>query len=368
MKKNLVMGIFLIAIVSILTGYFVFTSPKNMFHIAFDRMFEYIENACESSYKGILSITTDNPDTYIDNRLNVISKMDIHADYEVDLDKKIVNLEIDSNYKDSSFLSGNVYIEQNNAYILLEGIYDKYFKKSISTDSSIYFENLSSPSYQIMIESVKNAIKKSLKNKYFEKEKVMLNHQKVMKITLNLVSLDYQNFKSDVISYLMRDKDFLSSFSSISKKEIIEVKSELERIKNNKENQNIKVCLYLKNTNFLKLEFIYHDKKIIIEHNKHYNLEYYVSDVIQYQVRLKKEENTSFVHFNIYENSHIATFEITNTKEDVVTEMVKKDMSHSVSFSQLNVLEKGLIYTKLLSKKGVREFLSDQVVDVALFD
>ena len=189
--------------------------------------------------------------------------------------------------------NGSVYINWNNfepyfsghtiRYNDLEELYDKYIKMELEEYDSV-FERIDEKNTKIVINSIRKALKDSLKDEYFTKTTDTVNNEKVDKTTLVLNKTNCENIKKDFINALLADEEFLNSASTLSEQEVSEIKNSLTDTLEEKLDESyepIDISIYTNNTEFVKFEIIDANNNITVVKNE---------ENYDYEVKLEDEE------------------------------------------------------------------------------
>lgn len=236
-KKSFVPIMIIIIIVLILgclavCGYFILTkksSSKSIFMEGLNKVanFNSISNNNIALSESI-KLNINSSDSNISEYAKIINNMDLVIDYKKNDSEKAIDGILKVNYKGNNAINVGGYIRENDLYLSLDGLYDKYI--NIPSDENIY-EEISNVNYDIIKKSVINAMDKSLKEEYFKKSKeTIIVNNKGKDVTSHKLVIDSKNRKAVVTDYtnaLVSDEEFINYIATVSKRTSAEVKKEL---------------------------------------------------------------------------------------------------------------------------------------------
>lgn len=236
-KKSFVQIMIIIIIVLILgclavCGYFILTkksSSKSIFMEGLNKVanFNSISNNNIALSESI-KLNINSSDSNISEYAKIINNMDLVIDYKKNDSEKAIDGILKVNYKGDNAINVGGYIRENDLYLSLDGLYDKYI--NIPSDENIY-EEISNVNYDIIKKSVINAMDKSLKEEYFKKSKeTIIVNNKGKDVTSHKLVIDSKNRKAVVTDYtnaLVSDEEFINYIATVSKRTSAEVKKEL---------------------------------------------------------------------------------------------------------------------------------------------
>lgn len=376
-KFPLILIVLLVIIIFIGVGvYYFINSSRNVFMVAIDTVFGYLEENTinNSTSSGTFSIKmsasgTDSSASYLSS---FIDKVDFSGTYGIDYENKLVNVDLKSNYDDKKLINANVYMESGNGYILLDELYDKYIRVPIEDYDSMFSSYSNKDDYRVVVSSIKNAIKVSLKDEYFTKEKVELDGQKVNKTVLKVNKANYDAIMDDIYNELVNDDKFLNSMAIVGRMSVNEVKEilkdlsetdlEFEELEGSNEKfVEFDVALFTKGSDFLKVEFTTSSSKIVISNDDaNYNFEFSENNDIVFKgsIVLNKANNNVLLRIDSVESNISIEFNVNSTIEHG-SMIEKKVVSNNVSSSEISEDEIKEIYTKLLKEEGVVSLIQD---------
>lgn len=370
-KKNkirvIVVGVIFIFVV-ILFLYYIFVGSKNVFKLAIDRGIHYLENSMTNSesVSGTFSVKGDgNHIEKTTNTLEMLSKVDLQGIYGVDYKKEIMNLSLNSKYNYNKLVDADVYIEEGNGYIFLRDIYDKYIK--LSGDYENLFTNMDKrDDYKVLLSRVSITLNDSLKDDYFISSKEKINGKTLKKTTLELNRNNYLAIRKDFCNELAQDKKFLDSYSHVTGKSSNDIKTELNKVKDNdKEFKDVNISIYttIWTSKFVKLEIEEaNDKFIITENHKQYNFEFIRSKKLIYdgEILISGDKNNLTCDIKVHDKEKKNSLNlVVNNSIKYGEKIDKKDISNSISSDDIATVEMFEIYFNLSKEEGFKDLSKD---------
>ncbi len=296
--------------------------------------------------------------------LNILSKIDIEGNYGVDLESKLISLELKTNYDKEKLLNMNIYTQNGSGYIYLEDLYDKYIKTDIENYNDL-FNNIDRAHYKTVLKSLNNAITDSLKDDYFKTSKETLDGKKVTKTKLLINNENYNTIKQDIINALLNDSDFMKSIAVISGKTEDEIK---ENMQNNIDTDaeytnNVTLSLYTENQNFVKLEVeVEDDGKMELSKTSDNTYNYSLNTEetnVSGTIKLVIDNNNTEVSISVTDNENLS-YEVTLTNNaNYDTKVTIPTISESVDYNDLTDEDMQQIQTKLFANNGLMKIITD---------
>ena len=157
--------------------------------------------------------------------IDLINKISLQFNGEIDLNNKINNIDINTKYDEGKLIDLKLYTENNNMYLLLNDIYDKYLylgkEESLDIDSVEKELNTNINDIKIIIKSLTNAFNKSLNSDNIKKsqETITINdaNKEATKYTLSLKDKEINNFITSILTNLKNDEEFVKTIQKIDK-------------------------------------------------------------------------------------------------------------------------------------------------------
>ena len=171
----------------------------------------------KKSIKNNISFNIETNNTEMINTIDVYNNIKLSSDIELDTNKKQLDEELIINYKGSDLLGFGIYGRDNNMYISLNGIYDKYIKLPINSEQySILFSN--TKNINIIKELLDSAFEKSIDDKYFTKSKksIIVNgkNKKYNAYTLTITNNNIKDIIKNFVNTLLSNDSFVSMLST----------------------------------------------------------------------------------------------------------------------------------------------------------
>lgn len=342
---------------------------KNIFKMLIQNTFTYLEENVNNHDTVIgtfeLKVGGTSSDHSTNSMLDIMSKLDLSGSYGIDYKNKIANLDVYTKYENEKLLNSSVYMEDNNGYIELKEIYDKYIQIPVQDYNNLFSSNEKNDDYKVILRSVNKALTGSLKDEYFTKEKVVVRDVKTTKTTLNLSKKNYNLMKKDFIHALLNDNEFLKSSSSISDKSVDEVKKELNNYLKEENFEGIDVSIYTKGfkNEFVQLEIVNStDSIIIMDEKDSYRYQVMNNNKLMYDGSLKVDSGKDVVTcdftVNDKEENNTITFKMTSSVK--YNEVIQKvNVSNSIGYEELTTDDINSISTKILDNKTFMRFVED---------
>lgn len=364
-----ILFILLIALIGVIAVK-ILLGNQNQFKTLISNTFNYLENNIKdySQTTGTFSLKVNGTSTDNDTNemLNILSKIDIEGNYGVDLESKLISLELKTNYDKEKLLNMNIYTQNGSGYIYLEDLYDKYIKTDIENYNDL-FNNIDRAHYKTVLKSLNNAITDSLKDDYFKISKETLDGKKVTKTKLLINNENYNTIKQDIINALLNDSDFMKSIAVISGKTEDEIK---ENMQNNIDTDaeytnNVTLSLYTENQNFVKLEVeVEDDGKMELsktsDNTYNYSLNAEETNVsVSGTIKLVIDNNNTEVSISVTDNENLS-YEVTLTNNaNYDTKVTIPTISESVDYNDLTDEDMQQIQTKLFANNGLMKIITD---------
>ena len=219
-KKPII--IILVILLAIIIGVFVFLfvfnkkSAKDIFVDSFEK---FTSQTLNSDYKKKQSLNQNVKfkisGTGMDNTMAILNDIGIKHNLAIDATAKKMDEEITLNYEGSDVLSMGIYLRDNNMYIGLNGLYDKYIEIPMTETQSI---DMSKIDNKVMEEALNEAFEKSLDEKYFTKSTKEISidgdTKKVNAYTLKIDKNNIKEIAKNFIDSLANNKEFMKMISS----------------------------------------------------------------------------------------------------------------------------------------------------------
>ncbi|MGI6324538.1 MAG: hypothetical protein ACOXZS_01085 [Bacilli bacterium] len=216
-----VIGIILIIVLVFGTYMFLMNKPKNIFASAINRTYKEFkvglnsiydnkiaqlakENVVISDIKLTLSSEANTENESLQAIFDIIDNLAFNMTYSRDIPNKKMALDVNAKLEDENLIDFHLYNENNNSYLYIEEVYDKYLELKGLDLSSIYEES-NTEDIEYLVDKIKELLIDSLKDEYFEKGKVTIdiNGEKV-ETTKSTFILTYTRIK-DITLYIIEN-------------------------------------------------------------------------------------------------------------------------------------------------------------------
>ena len=150
---------------------------------------------------------------------NVLNNLDLQFTGEIDSIDTIANIDINTKYKGEKLIDLKTYLEKNDYYILLDGIYDKYLKiknKEDNDDLKEMMKSIKLNSWEIdtLTKAVKKAFKEEITKLDLKKENDTISIDGKTINVINNYAILYNNevnrLASAIINNIANDNDVCS--------------------------------------------------------------------------------------------------------------------------------------------------------------
>lgn len=216
-----VIGIILIIVLVFGTYMFLMNKPKNIFASTINRTYKEFkvglnsiydnkiaqlakENVVISDIKLTLSSEANTENESLQAIFDIIDNLAFNMTYSRDIPNKKMALDVNAKLEDENLIDFHLYNENNNSYLYIEEVYDKYLELKGLDLSSIYEES-NTEDIEYLVDKIKELLIDSLKDEYFEKGKVTIdiNGEKV-ETTKSTLILTYTRIK-DITLYIIEN-------------------------------------------------------------------------------------------------------------------------------------------------------------------
>lgn len=268
-KKGIVLITALIIVVVGLglagVGVFLLSKPKAVFQESY--------NYLTKSFKSLGLTTNDNLDILdkdkvkVENKINVnlnqslglgITNLDLNMQVMSDKVNNTSKIYLDSKLENQDLLEFVSYLKDNKMYLTITDIFDKYYYTDIDTSSTT--EYLTTNDIELLIDIVKNSLKKVITDEKFEKEKTVTSvdglEENVTKLTLKVDDKLLSDVVVEVINRLKADDkalEVLVKVLEVTKEELIKTLDDiLTEVKETTGETLFTYNIYYKNINDIK--------------------------------------------------------------------------------------------------------------------
>ena len=251
--------------------------------------------------------TSDNSMRQIASLLN---KMNINMDMEMDYNNKVSNMTYDIKYNNGSLIRADLILNNDNAYIDLNSLYNKSIKLPSDSGTDNLWQTYDFESYKVVVGEMANILKSSLKEDYFTTKDAKLNNINTKVYVLTLTGKDMYNLELDVLNNMLQNEKLVNALNSIVGSD---VKETLESIKNNvTEGEDTFVSEIYVNKSTKKLEKV----NININGNA---IELNKTDVDKFDIVLNNNDNKVVIGYVIMSDNNF-TISLKDTGIDITLE------------------------------------------------
>lgn len=253
-----------------------------------------------------------------DNDIKVINELNINGTLDIDRLVKYAILNINSNYGDKELLKSDIIFKDNNSYLLLNDIYDKYIKFNMSENQfNSLFDNSSYEIKKELINDFINILKKSLKDEYFSNDIAIVNKKPCVSHNLILTDKELINLIKNIIIEVTNDdisnkviKLFDIYGYDLSKDKLNDTISflikKLDSIGTNNNSYKLSIYLGVLDQDIEKITFKCDDINYEINkvENDRYYMEFIKNNVSLFYGRVSTLDNEKSVNFHINNKSN----------------------------------------------------------------
>jgi hypothetical protein len=223
-KVLLVILILLILVAGGVGAYFYFkkstSSPKAIYAKMIGDFGTSLVNAIDSAEEfknlnsGSVEITGNISTTTSDLKdiAEVINKLKLKVDYEMNEEQKAINSKVVINYNDKEALSPNVYIRGNDIFVEDSSIYSKAIKIT-EEKINVVWQSADLKSVKVMIEELTKIAKDNLSEDYFAKESVS---DTLNKITLTLNKKNLERYTKAILNDIKDNNKIINEIVRIT--------------------------------------------------------------------------------------------------------------------------------------------------------
>ena len=228
-KKNKIVPIFFVLIVIILCGlafYFLkIDTPKYVFDYAVDKVLLNEQQEFDTiSVNTNVNATIESDDlSEEDEIVDFINNTTISMQTQLDKTQKegIASLKIDSDNENLIDATAKLKEDSSKAYINLKNLFSKTIEVDTAEISEYIDEFFDSNTNELFNENSRKILTKEIKsqftNKYFSKENVVLNDEKVTKNTLRIQDMEFYSVIYTICDNLSKNEEFLNCFEDREK-------------------------------------------------------------------------------------------------------------------------------------------------------
>ena len=214
-------------------------STKNVYYQAIDNFasnaITNINNVEEELNKPLginanISAKMTTSDSNMKSLANLLNKMNINMDMEMDYNNKVSNMTYDIKYNNGSLVKADLILNNKDAYLDLNSLYSKSIKMPADSGIDKLWQAYDFESYKVVVIEMANILKSSLKEDYFTTKDAKVNNINTKVYILTLTSKDMYNLELDVLNNMLANQNLINALNSIVGSD---VKEALENAKDN---------------------------------------------------------------------------------------------------------------------------------------
>lgn len=176
----------------------------------------------KQSFSGDLKMNFNTDELNQTSFIDFLNQLNVQVNSKIDTISNISDIDLIINYNQIDPLGIGIYTRDNNIYLKLLGLYNKYIKIPISNEQYNLLYEINKNG-KILKKSIDNAFISALDDKYISNsiKKIKIDGKNI-KVTAHNLSLDNTNYKEFVknfIKELSSDKEFINLISKISQVE-----------------------------------------------------------------------------------------------------------------------------------------------------
>lgn len=374
-NNKFVIGLFVLMVIAVIIGatYIAnMTTPKKIFETSLNNLFDSISKT--DNFKTItgdmsLNVKIDSEDN--DDIYEIINNLNANITYGIDYENKKVNLGLDSFYKNKDLLTVNAYLKNDNVYIYLEQLFDKYVEIPIDNYVDIFNNKDFINNYKNILIEVVKALKESLKDSYFTSEKTSLViDDKKINVTKNKLNLNHDNLESlikDAVAKL-NNENFIKNVASLTDLSEAEIKDAFEQIINEdmEDTDDLVISIYTKGSmkKFVAFEIEKSNDKFMLTSLKDNTYKYELindEDKIDGTINISKKNDANSLNFTLNINpvkelKVTFNFDISYKYNEKVEDV---DTTNYIYYDNLTDEDQNMILNNLISKDAIMELIEE---------
>ncbi len=333
------------------------------------------ENNSEKNKFKISGLTTINIDfDKTDNNLKAISdlinNLTIQSIGEFDTKLDIYNINLNTKYEDKEFINLNTYIEENNIYLKLNNLLDKYLKVDNDETKNVTKKNVKITDIKNIINAIIDSLDKTINKQNFnrEKDKITIEKQEydVYNNYLVLKDNEINIFIISILNDLKDNQEFLDSYKKTFGSDI---KEEINNLINQLQQEKIigtyKFSFYttdsLLNSKLISIQIdenIENEKTSLIINmpkNDEINIEIVSFDS---KASLKVKKNSSTVIFEMLIENNEGKIKLTsNFNFEEISSVSKPDLTNAINIQELKEQDAKEIEEKIANNEAYLSIL-----------
>lgn len=383
---KILLAVFLVAAMAI-GGYFLyqnkFSSPNKIVTNILedttkyiDKVFDEVDNQ-SGKYKlsGLVKID-GNLTNEMNGLMDLLKQVSLQFDGEVDLDKEIGILNLNTKFKNDKLLNIRSYYGNNDVYFFLEDLFDKYIKISsdtLSTSSDkLSKTEINANDIKIVIKSIINALQDEINKHEFVKEDATITiDEKNVNTYNNYLSLkdkEVNYFVEGIINNLLSNNEFINIYKKLTNNDAREdLKDFLKHMNMEEFEGTYKISFYTTKGPFKK-ELVrlaqeinqdgqtvtynidkVNENEIIINANE---------DGTEFSSRIKKNNSAFGINLRINDTGMIVSIDV-DVNYERINELSKVDVSNFVKAEDLTEEDQIKIDENLGKNENIIKFIEE---------
>lgn len=246
-------------------GVFLLSKPRAVFQESYNYLTKGIKSLGLTDSKTLDILDKDK--IKVENKINVNLDQSLGLGVTTfDLDMQVMNnrttntskVYLDSKLENQKLLEFVSYLKEDKLYLTVTDIFDKYYYTDIDTSSLT--EELTIEDMELLVDIVKNSLKKVITDEKFEKEKTTTSvdgiEESVNKLTLRVDDKLLSDIVVEVVYGIKADEkalEILTNLSSVTKEELIKSLDDVvTEVKETTGETLLTYNIYYKNINDIK--------------------------------------------------------------------------------------------------------------------
>ena len=330
----------------------------------------------DNAYKinGVLKIDA-NLSSELKPITDILKNLDLQFILESDVKNKLANATINAKYKKEQLMDINMFVNDNNAYVLLQDVYDKYLKLSmddVTSEESIEIPeiNLSEQDIETLTNSLMKALKNGLNGIEFKRISTTIKiddkDRNVYNNYADLKEAEMKKLIKDIINTLSGDNEFIKVFRKIAGEDA-KIDDLVKELDNKTIPGTYRISFYT-DKNILNQKLVSVRLEVDVDNVKSSITLDKISDeeaLLSVDtsggtivVRVKKTNSVFNVNMNVNILGVTVKLDFSSNYEKI-KEVTKPDVSDSKDIEKLTNEEQQAIAEKLQSNKGILKLMED---------
>ncbi len=365
---KIIISIMLIVIM-ILGGYYYYNkinSPQNKYNNIKEAINKKINNnnflKLDSPLKinGLLKYDIEDSVKYKEIK-NIINNLTIQMNGEIDLNNNLSNLNINSKYKDDSFISFQTYKENNMNYLYLFDIFNKYILLDDANIKNISFEEVKSSLKSIILELFNTINPDIIKRNV---QTITINKQDIeaFEYTIFLEKEDVIEFFNDYFKKLNNNPKYLNLLKQLNIEEKINEFINIIKQDNNK----YEIKIYTKK-DFFKNELI--SIRQTLKSDINITLNFDIIDQENYYLYFQNNDSEKEIYLTLNDSIAKIDKKMKSQEEAIhinasfnyepVSNVTKESINNSIKKSELNNEEKQIIKENISKNENLEKLINE---------